>query len=77
MLTTAEAARTKWCPFARTWALDSGAVNRSGLGKDDWPHCIADDCMLWEWRNQPANDAKRVGCCGLAVLPLSVSQLRD
>lgn len=71
MIVTAEEAKTKWCPFARTVAYHtSGAVNRlAGLTPSDWPHCIADDCMAWRWWNQPSNEAKHKGYCGLAGKP--------
>jgi hypothetical protein len=65
MMLTAEEAKTKWCPFARLGSYQSGGVNRSGLSPSDWPHCIAEDCMAWRWWNQPANEAKHKGYCGL------------
>jgi hypothetical protein len=65
MITTAEEAKTKWCPFARVRAVESAAVNRTDLAPTDWPHCIADDCMAWRWWNQPANETKHKGYCGL------------
>jgi hypothetical protein len=69
MIVTAEEAKTKWCPFARVRPAmtDAGAVNRLDRGDDPsaWPHCIADSCMAWRWVNQPANEAKHKGSCGL------------
>lgn len=75
---TAEEAKTKWCPFARIRAFDSGAVNRSGLQPSDWPHCIADGCMMWEWRNNPGPESgkQRSGVCGLMLLPISAPPVR-
>jgi hypothetical protein len=65
MLDAAEQAKSKWCPFARVRALDNGSVNRFGLSSEDWPHCIADGCMAWRWANQPADETKHRGYCGL------------
>ena len=70
MNVTAEEAKTKWCPFARVRHGESNSVNRhSGGDPSIWPHCIADECMAWRWWNQPANEAKHKGYCGLVGKP--------
>ena len=66
MILTAEEAKTKWCPFARVAAQGGAGVNRHvGASPSTWPHCITDSCMAWRWWNQPANEAKHRGYCGL------------
>jgi hypothetical protein len=74
MMVTAEEAKTKWCPFARVWSLDSGAVNRT-KDSGSWPNCIADGCMMWEWRTNPGAESGKQpkGVCGLSVFPILTS----
>ena len=76
-MTTAEEAKTKWCPFARVGSYQTGAVNRSGLQLSDWPRCIADGCMAWEWRT--GSDAswsdQKQGMCGLIERPNRRSEM--
>lgn len=50
MICTEEEAKTKWCPFARSYQLpDAGpvAVNRYGKGPDSECLCIGSACMFW------------------------------
>jgi hypothetical protein len=61
-LLTAEEAATKWCPLARVGGYLT--ANRIGPDPSSWPKCIADDCMLWEWRPTPADSTQR-GTCGI------------
>ena len=76
MRVTAEEAKTKWCPFARVRdGMRQGAhhiaVNRfHDTTAAEWPNCIADGCMMWEWRTNPGPEntkgKQRRGVCGLA-----------
>jgi hypothetical protein len=63
MLLTAKEAATKWCPQARLAGYLNG--NRVGDDPSGWPKCIADGCMLWEWRRAAVDPAQRKGLCGL------------
>lgn len=75
MIVTEQAARTKWCPHARTYsyppeAVDGtavGGVNRGSLGAT--VNCTGSACMAWRWSEQERDngpDAARTGFCGLA-----------
>jgi hypothetical protein len=65
MLLTEDAAREKWCPFARD---DSGGDNPCTVNRPNYPayqvRCIASDCMAWRWYDE--NTHNRYGLCGLA-----------
>lgn len=62
-LLTEEAAREKWCPFARVYAVVDGdvvTVNRETLSQPaKWCRCIASGCMMWRWEAGARLDAKR------------------
>jgi hypothetical protein len=60
MACTEDAAKTKWCPFARLCRSHNGEVfngqpvfNRTqddnSLGLPDAARCIGSACMAWEW----------------------------
>lgn len=77
---TEQEARKKWCPFARRGAvLDENyvaAVNRLS-DMDNWPKCIASDCMAWRWSEEldkgwagkDGTNKTNDGYCGLAGKP--------
>jgi hypothetical protein len=76
MPVTENEAKTKWCPFARSYdamtdeGLASG-VNRAGVDKPDgWCMCLGSRCMAWHWSENPVYDKKieYVGYCGLVGL---------
>jgi hypothetical protein len=76
MILTEEEAKTKWCPFARSFDVpendESDAIaitagtNRVRSGRPDkWCLCIASQCMAWTWLGGTAGPRLR-GYCGLA-----------
>lgn len=64
-------AKTRWCPFARSYEVipisknkeRPVTLNRDVEGGDSWCNCLADGCMAWRWW-----DVKH-GYCGLAGAP--------
>lgn len=72
-------AKTKWCPFARTFdgvqtetIAAAASVSRQNDGSPFKPClCIASACMAWRWierlENQDLEDIR--GYCGLAGRP--------
>ena len=65
MYTEIEEAKKKWCPMARTSHFGNANPHNRTVYGDEYPigleRCIADECMLWQWKDFPAN----VGYCGL------------
>jgi hypothetical protein len=73
---TEEEARTRWCPFARTYdappaesAIVSG-TNRQTGGAGDPCRCLASACMAWRGLGEYFDPTKghytERGYCGLA-----------
>ena len=71
---TEDYAKTKWCPFARTYAttlnyrrseISGVATTNRELGgvPDAGCMCIASACMAWRWRT----NAEKDGLCGLIM----------
>lgn len=80
MAHTVEAARKKWCPFARVPDSNGGGVGlvatnrhagekKRGDGKVSILRsnsmCIASQCMAWRWADISGEHSRR-GYCGIA-----------
>lgn len=78
MMVTEDEARKKWCPHARLTSPSGDSrswnrVMRATPGFEDYPHCIASECMAWRWDDRfegaPAQwvgYSDTHGYCGLA-----------
>ena len=64
---TEDEAKTKWCPFTRAWALNSGATNRR---PGETHNCMGSGCMAWRLERN-ISDEVIGGYCGLVGEPVA------
>lgn len=66
---TEDEAKKKWCPMVRHAAdRDGGFHVTNGQKSAGFQNCIASDCMMWQWDNNPKQPECDYynGHCGLA-----------
>jgi hypothetical protein len=57
-MTTPNIAKTKWCPMYQAAVNDLSSTHSNRTAYDPTGssegHCLADGCMVWVWKAQPA-----------------------